>query len=325
MSTATVSRFVNRAGSVAGPTGKRIETAVRALGYRPNGIARSLVTKTTHTIAFLLPDITNPFFPSLVKGVQLLANERSYVLLLCSTLSDPRTEEEYLKLLQAKQVDGVLAVGLVLRRAQIERFASSGVPFVSLDRDIDFPGAPQVHVNHRAGAALATQHLLALGHRAIAHITGPPQLRVSRERLAGYRAALSAAGVKSGDRLRVAGDFTEDGGYRGIERLLGEALEFTAVFAANDLSAIGAIAALKAHGRRVPEDVSVVGFDDIHLAAYTSPPLTTIRQPALEMGRRATEILIQAITSGRASGRSADQVFDGTLIVRGSTRPLGRA
>ena len=324
MSTATVSRFVNRAGPVAGPTGKRIETAVRALGYRPNGIARSLVTKTTHTIAFLLPDITNPFFPSLVKGVQLLANERSYVLLLCSTLSDRRTEEEYLKLLQAKQVDGVLAVGLVLRRAEIERFVSSGIPFVSLDRDIDFPGAPQVHVNHRAGAALATQHLLALGHRAIAHITGPPQLRVSRERVAGYRAALSSAGVKSDDRLRVAGDFTEDGGYRGIERLLGEALEFTAVFAANDLSAIGAIAALKAHGRRVPEDVSVVGFDDIHLARYTSPPLTTIRQPALEMGRRATEILIQAITRGRAGTRSADHVFDATLIVRGTTRPLGR-
>lgn len=324
MSTATVSRFVNRAGPVAGPTGKRIETAVLALGYRPNGIARSLVTKTTHTIAFLLPDITNPFFPSLVKGVQLLANERSYVLLLCSTLSDPRKEEEYLRLLQAKQVDGILAVGLVLPRSQIERFTSAGVPLVSLDRDIDYPSAPRVHVNHRKGAQVATQHLLALGHRAIAHVSGPPQLRVSRERLAGYEAALSAARVRRDERLRVTGDFSEDGGYRGVERLLGEAVHFTAVFAANDLSAIGAIAALKAHGRRVPEDVSVVGFDDIHLAAYTSPPLTTIHQPALEMGRCATEILIQAIADGQGRPRSNDRVFEGPLIVRDSTSPLGR-
>ena len=324
MSTATVSRFVNHAGPVAAPTGQRIEQAVRALGYRTNGIARSLVTKSTHTIAFLLPDITNPFFPSLVKGVQLLANERNYVLLLCSTLSDPHKEEEYLKLLQAKQVDGILAVGLVLGRGQIEKFASTGVPFVSLDRDIDFPGAPRVHVNHRGGAQLATQHLLALGHRAIVHISGPPQLRVSRERLAGYRSALKAAGVKWDDRLKVGGDFSEEGGYSGIERLLGKAVQFTAVFAANDLSAIGAIAALKRHGRRVPEDVSVVGFDDIHLAAYASPPLTTVRQPSLEMGRRATEILLEAIADGGTTSRSADHVFDGELVVRESTGPAIR-
>ncbi len=322
VSTATVSRFVNRAGPVASPTGQRIETAVRALGYRPNGIARSLVTKTTHTIAFLLPDITNPFFPSLVKGVQLLANERGYVVLLCSTLGDEKGDEEYLKLLRAKQVDGILAVGLVLRRAQIERLAAGSIPFVSLDRNIDLPGAPLVQVNHRQSAMLATQHLLALGHRSIAHITGPPQLSVSRERLAGYIAALGRAGIKPDARLRVTGDFTEEAGYRDIERLLAEAVPFTAVFAANDLSAIGVMAALKRHGRRVPEDVSVVGFDDIHLAAYTSPPLTTIRQPTLEMGRRATEILIDAIEHGAHRAPAGKTVFDGTLIVRGTTQPL---
>jgi LacI family transcriptional regulator, galactose operon repressor len=323
VSTATVSRFVNGAGLVAGSTAQRVEMAVRALGYSPNGIARSLVTKATHTIAFLLPEITNPFFPGLVNAVQLFANEHNYALLLCSTLSDPAKEEQYLKLLQAKQVDGILAVGLRLRRAQIERFALSGIPFVSLDRDIDLPGAPRVHVNHRGGAQLATQHLLALGHRSIAHVTGPPQLRVSRERLAGYRAALTSAGLRGDERLVVFGDFSEDGGYRGIEQLLGKAVEFTAVFAANDLTAIGAIAALKRHGRRVPEDVSVVGFDDIHLAAYTSPALTTIRQPTVEMGRRATEILIEAIRGRPGKRRTANHVFDGKLVVRDSTRPAG--
>ncbi len=319
-----MSRFVNRAGPVAGQTGERIETAVRALGYRPNGIARSLVLKSTHTIGLLLPDITNPFFPSLVKGVQLLANERGYVVLLCSTLGDRKSDEEYLKLLRAKQVDGILAVGLVLRRDQIERLASGGVPFVSLDRNIDLPSAPLVQVNHRQSAMLATQHLLAQGHRAIVHITGPMGLRVSRERLAGYLGALARAGVKPDRRLRITGDFTEEGGYRDIERLLAESVPFTAVFAANDLSAIGVIAALKRNGRRVPEDVSVVGFDDIHLAAYTSPPLTTIQQPTYEMGRRATEILIDAIEHGRRKARSGNTVFEGKLIIRGSTQPLAR-
>jgi len=193
-----VSRFVNRDGPVAGKTGERIETAVRALGYRPNGIARSLVLKSTHTIGLLLPDITNPFFPSLVKGVQLLANERGYVVLLCSTLGDRKSDEEYLKLLRAKQVDGILAVGLVLRRDQIERLASGGVPFVSLDRNIDLPSAPLVQVNHRQSAMLATQHLLAQGHRAIVHITGPMGLRVSRERLAGYLGALATRRGEAG-------------------------------------------------------------------------------------------------------------------------------
>lgn len=295
---------------------------MRALGYRPNGIARSLVTKTTHTIGLLLPDITNPFFPSLVKGVQLLANERGYVVLLCSTLGDEKSDEEYLKLLRAKQVDGILAVGLVLHRRELERLAAGGLPFVSLDRNIDLPGVPLVQVNHRQSAVLATQHLLALGHRQIVHITGPLRLRVSQERLAGYQEALSRARVKPDRRLRITGDFTEDSGYRDIERLLAESVPFTAVFAANDLSAIGVIAALKRHGRRVPEDVSVVGFDDIHLAAYTSPPLTTIQQPTFEMGRRATEILIDAIEHGPKRDRPAKIVFDGKLIVRNSTQPL---
>ena len=125
-------------------------------------------------------------------------------------------------------------------------------------------------------------------------------------------------------RLRITGDFTEEGGYRDIERLLAESVPFTAVLAANDLSAIGVIAALKRHGRRVTEDVSVVGFDDIHLAAYTSPPLTTIQQPTFEMGRRATEILIDAIEHGTRKARPAKTVFEGKLIVRGSTRPLRR-
>ena len=325
VSTATVSRFLNGSSPVATETRRHIERAIQVLGYRPNTIARSLVTKTTHTIALLLPDITNPFFPDLVKGVQMLADERGYTVLLCSVAGDAAREEAYLEMLSAKQVDGALLVGIVSGRQAIARFAGHGIPIVSLDRNIDYPSAPIVQVNHRKGARTATEHLLALGHRLVAHVCGPIGPRVSYERLAGYREALNEAGIVYDPRLVIAGNFTEEAGYEGIDALVKAATPFTAVFAANDLAAIGATAALKDRGRRVPEDVSVVGFDDIRLAAYTSPALTTIRQPTYEMGRRATEILIDAIHA-RATPRRAQQVvFDGELIVRASSALLATA
>ncbi len=324
VSTATVSRFLNGTGPVAAETRHRIEQAIQVLGYRPNTVARSLVTKATHTLALLMPDITNPFFPDLVKGVQLLADERGYTVLLCSVAGDAAREEEYLEMLSAKQVDGALLVGIVSGRETIARFARHGIPIVSLDRNIDYPTAPLVQVNHRKGARAATEHLLELGHRLIAHVSGPIGLRVSHERLAGYREALSRAGVAYDPRLVVSGDFTEEAGYEGIEALLRTATPFTAVFAANDLAAIGATAALRDGGRRVPEDVSVVGFDDIRLAAYTSPALTTIRQPTYEMGRRATELLIDAV-HGRTLGPGQQVVFEGELIVRASSMPIAAA
>jgi len=322
VSTATVSRALNGTSAVASQTRERIDRAVRALGYRPNVVARSLVTKVTHTIALLLPDITNPFFPDLVKGVQTLADERGYTVLLCSVAGDASREEEYLEMLSAKQVDGALLVGLVCGHQTIARFARHGIPIVSLDRNIDYPRAPIVQVNHRKGARVATEYLLELGHRGVAHISGPIGLRVSQERLAGYREALNKAGIGYDPGLVVSGNFTEEAGYTGIEALLEAATAFTAVFAANDLAAIGATAALKDRGHRVPEDVSVVGFDDIRLAAYTSPPLTTIRQPTYEMGRRATELLIDAIHSRGSIRRIQPVVFDGELIVRASSARL---
>ncbi len=324
VSTATVSRFLNGTGPVAAETRHRIEHAIRVLGYRPNTVARSLVTKATHTLALLMPDITNPFFPDLVKGIQLLADERGYTVLLCSVAGDAAREEEYLEMLSAKQVDGALLVGLVCGREAIARFAGHGIPIVSLDRNIDYPTAPLVQVNHRRGARAATEHLLQLGHRLVAHVSGPIGLRVSHERLAGYREALSRAGVAYDPRLVVSGDFTEEAGYEAIEALLRRATPFTAVFAANDLAAIGATAALRDGGRRVPEDVSVVGFDDIRLAAYTSPALTTIRQPTYEMGRRATELLIDAV-HGRTLGPGRQVVFEGELIVRASSMSMAAA
>ncbi len=315
VSPATVSRALNGSNRVATTTRRRVEAVVAQLGYEPNRVARSLATSVTHTLALLLPDITNPFFPALVKGVQLLADERHYTLLLCNTAADPEREEEYLRVLRGKRVDGVILVGLKLNGQRIRR-ALGEVPVVVLDRSVDLPGAAVVQVDHRGGATLAVRHLLELGHRDIAHVAGPGDLAVSRERLEGYREALSEAGLPYRPELVVEADFTEEGGYEAVQGLCATG-HVSAIFAANDLSAIGIMAALRERGLTVPDEVSVVGFDDIHLCAYTVPALTTIRQPAYAMGRRAAELLIDAVEGGDPRGVT----FEAELVVRGSTAP----
>ena len=196
VSTATVSRALNGTGQVAEAKRAAIDAAVEQLGYRPNTIARSLVTRSTQTIALLLPDITNPFYAELVTGIQQLTLERDYTMLLCTTDFDPEQEERYLRLLRAKHVDGALVDGLVLPPERIARFVEDGFPIVCLDRDVNSPAVPLVQVDNRMGARLATEHLLALGHTRIAHITGAPA-RISEERLLGYQARADRGGRRA--------------------------------------------------------------------------------------------------------------------------------
>jgi DNA-binding LacI/PurR family transcriptional regulator len=321
VSTATVSRAINGKVPVAALTRRRIESAIRALGYEPNHVARSLVTATTDTIAIVLPDITNPFFPDLVKGIQLLADERRYTVLLLNTGADAEREEQSLLALRRKRVDGVILVGMSMTGDRIVRALGGGVPVVVLDRSINRLDATLVALDNVEGARLATQHLIDLGHRAIAHITGPEGLPLVGQRLGGYQKTLGAAGIRPESNLVIPGGFTEESGYQATDRLLAGAVRFTAIFAANDLSAIGAMAALKAHGLNVPGNVSVVGFDGIHPSAYSTPPLTTVRQPAYEMGRKAAELLIDSIRTTPVSVH-AKFLFKPDLIVRQSTAPV---
>jgi len=286
--------------------------ACAKLESRPNTIARSLVTKSTETIAFLLPEITNPFYAELVAGIQEYALAHDHTMLLCTTEGNAEREEQYLELLRSKQVDGALVDGLVLPPDRIARFVKDGFPIVCLDRDIAAKSIPVVQVDNRLGGRLATDYLLGLGHRHIAHVTGAKALQISQDRLAGFRDAQTDPGL----RLIVEGDFTEAGGYEATRDLIGSGVDFTAVFAANDLSALGVITALVESGRRVPQDVSVVGFDDLRLSAYTSPPLTTIRQPAFEIAQRATEILID-LTRGKRI-RKLRHLLPPELVVRRS-------
>src|SRR5215471_5661624 len=238
VSTATVSRALNGTGQIAPATREAIEAAVAELGYHPNTAARSLVTRSTQTIALLLPDISNPFYDALVSGIQRRALEAGHTMLLCTTEGDPEREEQYLNLLRAKQVDGVLVDGLVLPPDRVARFVRNGLPIVCLDRDVDAASVPLVQVDNRLGARLATEHLLSLGHRRIAHVAGAPELGISEERIAGYNEALLDAGIRPDLALLAVGSFNEEGGYEAAKALLASA-ELTAVFAANDLSALG--------------------------------------------------------------------------------------
>ncbi|HSP71678.1 MAG TPA: LacI family DNA-binding transcriptional regulator [Gaiellaceae bacterium] len=324
VSTATVSRALNGTGRIAPATRAAIDDAVAQLGYRPNTIARSLVTRSTQTIAVLLPDITNPFYAELVRGVQQLALERDYTMLLCMTEGDPAQEEKYLEVLRAKQVDGALVDGLVLPPGRIARFVREGFPIVCLDRDVDSAAVPLVQVDNRQGARIATEHLLALGHRQIAHVSGATS-GIADQRVAGYRDALAAVGLAPDPRLIAPGDFTEEGGFHAAQELISSSAPFTAVFAANDLSAIGVLNALAQAGRPVPEAVSVVGFDDVRLASFTSPPLTTVHQPAAEIARLATEILLDLVHGQQVA--QLKHLFEPQLVVRESTaaRPARRS
>jgi DNA-binding LacI/PurR family transcriptional regulator len=205
----------------------------------------------------------------------------------------------------------------VLPPARIAQFVGEGFPIVCLDRDIDSATVPLVQVDNRLGARLATEHLLELGHRRIAHVAGIEALRISAHRIDGYRDALSAAGIAYDSALVVCGSFTEQGGFAAARALLEHTP--TAIFAANDLSAVGVVNALTESGLRVPADVSVVGFDDVRLAAYTSPPLTTVHQPAREIAQLATQLLFE-LTAGRPVQRTV-RLLEPRLVVRRSTAP----
>jgi DNA-binding LacI/PurR family transcriptional regulator len=323
VSTATVSRALNGTARIAPATQAAIAAAIDQLGFAPSTIARSLVTKSTQTIAFLLPDITNPFYAALVSGIQDSALARDHTMLLCTTEGDPEREEQYLNLLRAKSVDGALVDGLVLPSDRIARFVREGFAIVCLDRDIDSRSIPLGQGDNRRGGRMAVEYLLGLGHTEIAHVTGVRDLRISEDRLEGFRDAHKNVGVVLDERSITEGNFTEEGGYEATRRLLDDHVPFTAVFAANDLSALGVVTALTQSGLRVPEDVSVVGFDDLRLAAYMSPPLTTVHQPAAEIARRATEILID-LTHGMKV-RTMRQLLPPKLVVRASTAPPPRA
>lgn len=316
---ATVSRVLNSSGYVKPETRERVLQAAKELGFTPNQVARSLVRKRTATVGLVIPDITNPFFPAVTRGVEDAASEAGFTVFLCNTDNDPVMEAQDVKKLRERMVDGLIFVGTTDRHDLVETLITEGVPVVITDRQLVDLDVDTVLVDNALGALAACRHLVELGHTRIAHAAGHSLTRTGRDRCAGYRMALEEAGLPYDEALVASGDFTLQSGYRVAQILLGRSPRPTAIFAANDLMAMGVLRAVFEAGLSVPDDLSVVGFDDIQLAGLVKPGLTTVRQPAYEMGRTAMNMLLERIT-GSAMDGGRNHTFQPELVLRGTTR-----
>jgi LacI family transcriptional regulator len=322
VSVATVSYVVNNGPRpVAESTKKRVLRVIQTLGYRPSGVARSLRLQSTRTIGLLVPDTANPFFAALAKGVDETVFAHGYSLLLCHSDYIAAREQAYVELLLAREVDGVLYVQGTPDAAGLHRLLRCGVPTVAVDREIPDAALDRVIADNFGGSVQATQYLIGLGHRRIGCIARHVPLSNAAERIRGYRTALTGAGLPVTPAYLVPGGPGYEEGRRAMTELLGLSPRPTAVLAYPDVVAIGAIRAAHDAGLRVPEDVSVVGFDDIPVAAFIRPRLTTVAVGIGEMGQRAVEVLLDKVR-GEAEGRPSRRlVLPAALVIRESTAP----
>ncbi|MEV6522825.1 LacI family DNA-binding transcriptional regulator [Longispora sp. NPDC051575] len=317
VSRATVSRVVNGSTSVAESIREAVNRAIGDLGYVPNLAARSLVTQRTDSIALVLPEAAtrvfsdDQFFPSVIRGVsqELEAADKQLVLMLAGS---PASHDRVERYAAARHVDGVLFASMHGSDPLPGKLARMGIPVVCSGRPLGPATVPYVDVDHIGGVTAAVHHLLALGRTRIATIAGPQDMVAGIDRLAGYRGALKDSRSRS---IVAVGDFTRESGAVAMRQLLDDDPALDAVFVASDLMAHGALGTLRAAGRRVPEDVAVVGFDDIELARYTEPPLTTVRQPIVDIGREMARQVLRL-----AAGEEAEPaiVLPTELVIRQS-------
>jgi LacI family transcriptional regulator len=317
VSITTVSHVVNGTRRVSEKSRQRVLHAIHDLKYVPSAVARSLKINRTHTLGLIVSNNTNPFFAEVARGVEDGCYEAHFNVILCNSDDDPAKHDRYVRVLSEKQVDGLLLLSSGSASDMPGPLDALSVPHLEVDREIEDRGADMVQVDHFLGGTLAAEHLLSLGHRRIACIVGPGSLVPAQRRLAGYKAALHAAGVNVSDAWIKESDFTASGGHRAMVELLSMPLRPTAVFATNDLMALGAICAASQAGLSVPRDISIVGFDDIALAAYTTPPLTTVAQPMHELGRLAAKVLIDRVEERDRPGRR--EILDPSMRIRQST------
>jgi LacI family transcriptional regulator len=317
VSPATVSRVLNGSGAVSAERAARVREAAAELGYTPSGPARALRQQRTRVWAAVIADIQNPFFTSMVRGMEDVALAEGHRLVLGNTDEDLEKEAAYLDIAVAEQMAGVVIAVASARDSRLDVLLDRSIPVVAVDRrpKRHEDAVDSVVVDNELGARQATDHLLAAGARRIACITGPARVSTASERLAGYQAALRAAGVAPDADLVRRADFKEDGGYAATRSLLGGRKKPDALFVANNLMTLGALRAVQEAGRRVPDDLLLVGWDDAPWTTLISPQLTVVAQPTHEIGRQAAQLL--ATASGELPPRHV--VLPPTLLVRASS------
>jgi LacI family transcriptional regulator len=314
----TVSRALNPATEalVRDETVQRVRQVAEELGYRPNPLARGLKTNRSYTIGVIVPDIQNPLFPPIIRGLDDRLGEAGYTPLIANTDNDPVRERVDFEAMRTRAVDGFVTATARLDHELLDEVAGRGTPLVLVNRRVEDGSLPSASADDRAGVRLAVEHLVALGHQRIAHLAGPQDVSTGHQRFEGFREAMEAAGLDP-SLVRVGRAFTEPEGARLCEELLATGEPVTAIVAGNDLMALGCYDVFAARGIDCPREISVVGFNDMPFADRFAPPLTTVRIPHYEIGVAAAQLLLD-ILQGNEDGPD-EVVLAPELIVRGST------
>lgn len=320
VSIATVSRVLHNLGGYSDKTKKKVDQTIKELGYQPNAIARGLINKRTQTIGVMFPDVSSAFSSDLLHGIDEIAHDRNYSVMVCHTDQDGKRTLKYLQLLREKQVDGIIFSSEVLKKEYYDVLENMKVPVVLVSSQTDYANVPYVKVDDYQASYDAVMYLISKGHRKIAMISGTKGDPIAgTPRVEAYRKALEAHGISFDSRYLVYGDFLYESGSRAMEVLLRKTPEVTAVFAASDEMAIGALSTVTKHGMNVPEDISIMGYDDLRLAQMVTPSLTTVRQPLYDMGKLASEKLIYMIESGETA---KSQIFTHSIVERHTVRTI---
>ena len=317
VSVSTVSHVINETRHVSTDTRQRVLGAMDALNYQPNRLARSLRVKKTQTIGMIVPDSSNPFFSEIARHIEDYCFEQGYSVILCNSDGDLDKELFYANVLVEKQVDGILFVAVGLSEDNILSLNAQHIPTMLVDRHIPKLALDSVLVDNRKGGWLATEHLIERGHRRIGCITGFSGLTPSSERVMGYHQALEEHSLSIDESLIVQGDFHFKSGYDRTQQLLDLKEPPTAIFCGNDLMGIGAMRAAVERGLSIPEDIAFVGFDDIPIAQFTNPPLTSVTQPLKKLGRLSSQLLIDRIQQDDLE--VAQHMLEVDLVVRQSS------
>jgi LacI family transcriptional regulator len=318
----TVSRALNvQTRALVNPeTAERVLRVAEELGYRPNPIARGLKTNRSYTVGVLIPDLTNPLFPPIMRGIEDGLGEAGYTSLIVNTDSDPDRERLQMETMRARQVDGFIAATARLDTELLGEVAAGGAPMVLVNRSLEDGSLPAVTVNDRQGIALAVDHVVALGHERIGHVAGPQNVSTGHRRHLGFREAMARHGLDApASQISFSQAFTETDGARACAELLDRSPEVTAIVAANDRLAMGCYDAFEAHGLHCPEDVSITGFNDMPFIDRLRPPLTSVRVPQREIGIVAAELLLEQLSD--EAPPHEEILLEASLVIRGSTAP----
>lgn len=319
VSIATVSRTINRVSTVNPKMAKRVWDVIEKLDFVPNTQARALVSGRSKLFGLLVSEITNPFFPELIQGFEDIAVEHGYEILVSSTNYDPKRMSHCIRRMLERKVEGVAVMTFGLEEPLLDQLAKRNVPLVFIDVGPDRPGVSVLKVDYHHGIRQAVQHLAALGHRRIAFVSGPMRLHSAQSRLAAFTKSMKECGITPDKSQIIEGDHTLEGGGVAMEKLLAQEELATAVLCSNDMTAIGVLHKLYRTGLKVPDDISVIGFDDIHIAEVMMPPLTTIQMSRYEIAKAAFGALRSQVESPEALRTKREFNIPTDLIVREST------